>query len=113
MSQKNHSHEGYCQSGRWLYDFLMEGIEPDLLLEEKELSARYADESPIDHDARMERYEKAFAEFDRVLGMVSAAMVREAQAEKSARRKKLSLREKAERTSESKSAEESLDSFNP
>jgi predicted GIY-YIG superfamily endonuclease len=59
----------------------------------------------------MERYEKAFAEFDRVLGMVSSAMVREANAEKYERRKKLGLRERAEQASESLSAEQSLDTF--
>ncbi len=75
------------------------------------MNDRYKNESPIDHDARMERYEKAFVEFDRVLGMVSSAMVREANAEKSARRKNLGLREKAEQASESLSAEQSLDTF--
>jgi hypothetical protein len=111
MSPNQHPQGENRQSGRWLYDFLMEGIEPDLLLEETVLNARYKDESPIDHDARMERYEKAFAEFDRVLGMVSSAMVREANAEKYERRKKLGLRERAEQASESLSAEQSLDTF--
>ncbi len=111
MSPNQHPQGANRQSGRWLYDFLMEGIESDLLMEESVLNERYKNESPMDHDARMERYEKAFAEFDRVLGMVSSAMVREANVEKSERRKSLGLCEKAERTSESAAIEQSLDTF--
>ncbi len=53
-------------SGTDLYDALMFGIEPDLvtvrlpLLEQK-----YRGESPEEHAARMERYQRAYEEYDR------------------------------------------------
>ncbi|MBM3228186.1 hypothetical protein FJZ27_05025 [Candidatus Peribacteria bacterium] len=99
-------------SGKWLYDFIMREIEPDLLEEQATLDVRYRMESPIAHDARMERYERAFAEFDRVLGLVTRAMTKETQREKLQRRRALGMEEQAAKSAESAIAEESLDTFN-
>ena len=99
------------EHGRWLYGFLMRGIEHELTEDPKELFARYASESPIDHAARMERYEKAFAEFDRVLGSIAQAMTTTAQAEKNERRSKLRMEEATEHAAEASGADKQLDSF--
>lgn len=98
-------------SGLWLYKYIMREIEPDLVENPEFLDARYRGESPIDHDARMERYQKAFAEFDRILGMVTGAMVIETQKEKAQRRSMLGIQEKVQKSTDAAAAESSLDSF--
>ena len=48
-----------------LYNLLMVDIEPDLLLENiPGLDAKYAGETPEQHDARLKRYEVAYKKFD-------------------------------------------------
>jgi hypothetical protein len=111
MSKNNTKIEKKNGSGAWLYDFLMKGIEPDLLQDEVTLTRRYVHETPIDHDARMDRYKNAFQEYDRVLGLMTGAMVREAQKEKAGRRRALGMEEQLEQTNASQAAEQSLDSF--
>lgn len=99
------------EHGRWLYAFLMRGIEQELTEDPKELDRRYASESPIDHAARMERYEKAFKEFDRVLQHIADAMTKTAQAEKNERRKKFQMEERKQHDDEATGAGKQLDSF--
>ena len=48
-----------------VYRTIMGQIEPELLLPEAELQAKYADETEADGVARSVRYDKAFAEYDR------------------------------------------------
>ncbi|MEK7563568.1 MAG: hypothetical protein AAB544_04200 [Patescibacteria group bacterium] len=112
MPSKKHKTQGEAPvQGRWLYDFVMRGIEPDLLLEEKELDERYKGETPISHAARMHRYKQAFAEYDRVIGLVAASLVEAAQKEKTKRRKVAGLEESKQRSAEANAIEQSLDSF--
>ncbi len=47
------------------YRTLMATIEPDLLLTEQELAAKYPQETEDQRDARSRRYGEAFAEYDR------------------------------------------------
>lgn len=55
-------------TGQELYDLLMAKIEPDLVTDQLPLlDAKYAKETPAQIKARAERYEKAFAEYDRQL----------------------------------------------
>jgi hypothetical protein len=52
-----------------LYNTLMADIEPDLLLENiPGLDAKYAGETPEEHDARLKRYEVAYKKFDEEFG---------------------------------------------
>lgn len=52
-----------------LYDMLMRDIEPDLLSYNiPKLDEYYADETTAEHDERMKRYERAYKDFDYVLG---------------------------------------------
>ena len=51
--------------GNWLYDFIMQTIEPDLLSSTiGTLDEKYAGESATDRNARLFRYKKAFEDFD-------------------------------------------------
>jgi len=53
-------------SGKQLYDSLMGDIEPELVSSViPALAARYAGETPDAHTSRMERYKRAFEEYDR------------------------------------------------
>ncbi len=48
-----------------LFDFLMKDIEPELTSDgQRELSARYANETLPEYAARRQRYELAFAQYD-------------------------------------------------
>jgi hypothetical protein len=49
-----------------VYDLIMGPIESDLLLANIPLlDTKYAGESPMEHDARMERYKNAYIAFDK------------------------------------------------
>lgn len=51
-----------------LYDTLMRGIEPDLMSAQiPGLKAKYANETPEMQEARMARYTKAYAAYDKAL----------------------------------------------
>lgn len=111
LPKKTHTKNGPLASGQWLYTYIMREIEPDLVENPEFLDARYKKESPIDHDARVERYQKAFAEFDRVLGLVTHAMTMETQKEKSQRRSVLGIKEQTQSQADAAAAEASLDTF--
>lgn len=54
-----------AESSLALYDMLMAEIEPELCSSElSALEERYADETPEEHEERMNRYELAYAVFD-------------------------------------------------
>ncbi len=53
-----------------VYDMMMDEIEPDLLLASIPLlDAKYAGETPEQHDVRMQRYTVAYKKFDQALNM--------------------------------------------
>ena len=55
-------------TGEELYNMLMRKIEPDLATDQLPLpDAKYASETPDQTKARAERYEKAFAEYEKQL----------------------------------------------
>jgi hypothetical protein len=96
--------------GQWLYDFLMKGIEEDLLSENlPTLGGKYRNESNIDHAARMERYDKAFAEFDRVIGLIADQLTSEAMEYRHTARERLEAEEKQEHEEDVNKAEHLFD----
>src|SRR3989344_2093093 len=96
--------------GQWLYDFLMKGIEPDLVTENLEtIDAKYPHESAIDHDARMERYDRAFDEFDRVIDLIADQLVKEAVDQRHEVQSTLKEKEKTEREHDVTEAEHLFD----
>lgn len=87
--------------GEWLYDFLMVGIEPDLLTQNvAKLENNLARLSPAQRSAKLNYYERAFVELDRVIGLITEHMATEAQEHQSNVRTKLRATEKAERAAE-------------
>lgn len=50
--------------GRELFNEVMSGIEPDLVMDDAALAAKYVNESETEKTARLARYELAFAEYD-------------------------------------------------
>jgi hypothetical protein len=111
--KKNPKTMPQAPQGRWLYDFIMRGIEPELLHSEEELEVRNKGETAISHAARMERYEQAFKEFDRVLSLITGSLMEETQKEKSLRRRASGVEEARQKTAESSAAESSLHAFSP
>ena len=111
MPSKNHNKTNPIASGRWLYEYIMREIEPDLLLEQSVLDERYKNESRIDRAARMEHYEQAFKEFDRILGSVTHAIAMETRKEKEQHRSTLGLQEHTQMQADAAAAEASLDTF--
>lgn len=68
MSPKSTSPFAPLPSGEELYDTLMAQIEPELTREGLEtLEEKYRDETPAQAAARSERYEKAFAAYEKKL----------------------------------------------
>lgn len=62
-------------TGDELYDMLMQGIEPDLTTKQLPLlSEKYKDETNDKAKIRAERYQKAFAEYDRQLSAYLARL---------------------------------------
>lgn len=67
-------------SAEWVYDTLMQEIEPDLTTGSiRTLDTKYAGESPEEREIRMERYTLAFEVFEQAL--VEVLMVLEIDAE--------------------------------
>lgn len=70
--------------GQELYDNIMRGIEPELCSDSVPLlTEKYKDESKEDRIKRVERYNKAYAEFDRL----AAAKVKQMKATKKEHKK--------------------------
>ncbi len=62
-------------TGDELYNILMKGIEPDLTTDQLPLlDGKYKDENPEEATIRAERYQKAFAEYDRQLSAYLAKL---------------------------------------
>ena len=96
--------------GQWLYDFLMKGIEEDLVSENlSKLEVRHRGESSIDHAARMERYELAFQEFDRVIGLIADQLTSDAMNYRHDVRSRMEKAEKQEHAEDITKAEHLFD----
>lgn len=65
-------------SAQEVYKMLMAEIEPDLLLTEQELVAKYSQETDEQRHARSERYSQAFAEYDRQYAQYMQALTQDA-----------------------------------
>lgn len=113
MSKKPTAPKGTLlqQKGEWLYVLLMKDIESELCEDPVALEKRYAGETPTNHAARMEHYREAFAEFDRVLEMVTNGIRLSAEEEKKERRSVILQQESADHSAETTSAEHKLDTF--
>lgn len=95
-----------------LYDMLMRDIEPDLLSYNiPKLEEYYAGETAEENQARKERYQKAYAEFDRVF----QAFMNEVQEDvRNTKRASLEKKEQSAREAETddlESLEDSLDAL--
>lgn len=98
--------------GLWFYNLLMSDIEPDLCSNNiDQLDELYTSETPIQERARLERYEKAFENFEKVISIMKDVRVKDAQIEKKKMHKKLQKQESKEHTEEMSGAEEKLDTF--
>lgn len=112
MTQKKTQDDSQAQrdAGTWLYDFIMETIEPDLTSENVEiLEEKYTYEEDFEREARLERYEKAFAEFDMNLQQINDQLALEAREEKKSIRKKVVEKEQSQREEEAEQAEHLFD----
>lgn len=109
---KTKLNDGKVQSGNWLYDFVMQTIEPDLTTANIEtLDAKYAGESGTDHAARLFRYEKAFHDFDRILNLIQDGLTDIAQSQKKQARKQVFEKESAEKSGHMKVMEQEIETF--
>lgn len=85
-------------TGDQLYNMLMEKIEPDLTTAQLPLlDEKYKNELPVESQARAQRYEKAFAEYDKQLAAYLSTLEAKVREYKSTARKSL---ERDERTKE-------------
>ncbi len=74
-------------SGQQIYDAIMAQIEAELTSEAyPTLAEKYKDETPEDHEVRMARYEKAFAEYDNRYAGFMAQVTEEARSTQRAAR---------------------------
>lgn len=91
--------EPVLPQGDEFYDALMAQIEPDLVSTQLPLlEARYVGETPEQQQARQDRYDAAFAEFDRRSAEEISKLDRDVQEYKSASQKEM---EQASREEES------------
>lgn len=87
-------------TGDELYNLLMSAIEPDLTTDQLPLlDEKYKSETPEQAKARADRYEKAFAEYDKQLDAYLAKLEAKVHQYQSAARKSV---EKEERVKEEK-----------
>ena len=99
-------------SGDALYDSIMARLEPDLTSENIDtLDEKYAGESETEYELRMERYEAAFEECDRILTMMDDGMVLAAREVQEQKHKKMLKKEAAEKAEDVSEAEAKLDSL--
>jgi len=98
--------------GDWLYNFIMGAIEPDLCTWNiGTLDEKHNDETSIEHDARMERYENAFTVFDENLNITKDGFASKAMEKKAETKKRVNKKEKKEREGDIASATEQLESL--
>ena len=82
---------------QWLYEQIMRQIEPDLLPESLSgLQEKYVGETEEEHTVRMQRYEEAFAVFDRSLASLDAHLVTEAREYRVSRQQQSRMHEESE-----------------
>lgn len=98
--------------GHWLYNAVMAGIEPELTLDSiGTLDKKYEGESLLDAQARQQRYELAFQEFDRLMKLVQDVNIQEAAEIKKSQHEMLLQKEQHERDQEVGQAEQEIDSL--
>ncbi len=98
MPDQNASSALQIPSGDELYNTLMSKIDPDLTTDQLPLlDQKYAGETPEQAQVRAQRYEKAFAEYDKQLAAYLAALEAKVHQYQSTARKSL---EHEERTKE-------------
>lgn len=100
-------------TGREIYDTLMGAIEPDLLIAHVDgLEQRYARETVDDYGKRMERYRKAFDEYDRQYAEYMSALSQQVTTYRKVSRKALEEETRAEEAAHMSSLEHSMHSQN-
>jgi len=98
----------------WLYDTIMEAIEPDLTTENfKKLGKKYKGESREDKAARGRRYDEAFRMFDEILAGINDHFMSDVREKKSLVREKLQREEEEERSQEIESIEQEFGTLDP
>ena len=98
--------------GNWLYDFIMQTIEPDLLSSTiGTLDEKYAGESATDRNARLFRYKKAFEDFDDLLNLIQDGLTEKAQHQKKQARKKVLDTESVEKSGRVEAMEQEIETF--
>ncbi len=100
-------------SPEWLYDSLMEQIEPELMSATIEtLEKKYANETEKEKEARALRYEEAFKLYDECLAELDWVIAEDAKFIKKEMEAVVRSMEADERKADEQTAESLLDSFN-
>jgi len=95
----------------WLYDAIMEVIEPELTEQSiGTLDGTYRSESKDAHVKRMARYDRAFAAFDDVLTSLGAGMIEKTRAQGRSKKAAVRKQEEKERGATLSKLEQDLDS---
>ncbi len=103
----------HSERARKIYDDLMEHLGvPELKLDSIDtVEEQHQDESPIDRAARLEKYDAALKEAERLFGMQQLGHEINAHAFFAEQKKKLAQQESADKQEEVSDAEQQLDSF--
>lgn len=96
----------------WLYDEIMRHINPDLMIERVPLlEKKYLGEAPMEHEARMHEYQRAFDLYDRIYKDVANVCADEAHRIKEDSRATAMGKEAAQQGSDLKNVEQKLTSY--
>ncbi|MDD5026203.1 MAG: hypothetical protein PHH13_02380 [Candidatus Peribacteraceae bacterium] len=108
---KHTSTQSAAMKEGWLYDAIMEVLEPELMSQSIEtLDGTYRSESAEAHTERMARYDRAFATFDDVLTSLGADMIEKTRAQGRGKKAAVRKQEEKERGASLTKLEQDLDS---